>query len=98
VAHRVSLVLILPCFVGGWLLGSTWFDQPAERASSRPVVGATAFYAPSLHPATIAAGQVLVTLLGIMAFGAKQPATSNERTASRLPPGRGAPVRSVLDC
>jgi hypothetical protein len=63
-----QLQRIAPYFVIGWLLGVSIVARPitkdhAPRGAAR--TQSAEFYEPPLHPATVALGQVLFSVLGL---------------------------------
>jgi hypothetical protein len=66
---------IAPYFVIGWLLGAIVVARPGsgDYAPSSPVrIRSAEFYEPPLHPATVALGQALFSVLGLAVFSRRR--------------------------
>jgi hypothetical protein len=66
---------IVPYFIIGWLLGAMIVASPSpkDHAASGPVPTRHAeFYEPPLHPATVALGQALFSVLGLAVFSRRR--------------------------
>jgi hypothetical protein len=66
---------IAPYFVIGWLLGAMVVARPSSEnhAPNRGVPAQIAeFYEPPLHPATVALGQALFSVLGLAVFSRRR--------------------------
>jgi hypothetical protein len=66
---------IAPYFVIGWLLGAMVVARPSSADHAPSGTGRTQpaeFYEPPLHPATVALGQTLFSVLGLAVFSRRR--------------------------